>query len=107
MPEQPAINEESDECCGAHAVCEKETLLNSGNNIEYYDDEELDLYAGRSSASYEENEAARFRYVFDTLQEDDVAGWLRSLQLRNIELPEDIREEALFIVKERRFQKSK
>ena len=27
-----------------------------------------------------------------------MAGWLRSLQLRNVALPDDIKEEALFIV---------
>ena len=42
------------------------------------------------------------RAVFDTLQAKDVPGWVRSIQLRNIQLPLDIREEALLIVIERR-----
>ena len=41
-----------------------------------------------------------------SLSEKDVPGWCRSLQLRGIELPEDVREEALLIVKERRATKS-
>ena len=36
------------------------------------------------------------------MQEKDVPGWVRSLQLRNIQLPADVREEALLIVVERR-----
>jgi hypothetical protein len=40
--------------------------------------------------------------VFYSLQEKDVSGWLRSLQMRGIELPQQLREEALLIVSERR-----
>ena len=40
--------------------------------------------------------------VFFTLREQDMAGWIRSLQLRNIELPDDIRDQALLIISERR-----
>ncbi|MBR4971111.1 MAG: DUF1015 family protein, partial [Paludibacteraceae bacterium] len=42
--------------------------------------------------------------VFYTLKEFDVAGWLKSLQLRGVELPEKIKEEALLIISERRFK---
>ena len=42
------------------------------------------------------------REVFNTRQAKDVPGWVRSIQLRNIQLPLDIREEALLIVVERR-----
>ena len=42
------------------------------------------------------------REVFNTLHAKDVPGWVRSIQLRNIQLPLDIREEALLIVVERR-----
>lgn len=91
-----------DGCCGAHLVCERETLLQTNAKIEYYDDEELDLLAGIPAEDYTAEQCAEIRYVFDTLLTKDVAGWCRSLQLRNIELPEDIREEALLIVRERR-----
>lgn len=91
-----------DGCCGAHLVCERETLLQTNAQIEYYDDEELDALAGIAPEDYTSEQRAELRYVFDTLLARDVAGWCRSLQLRNIELPPDIREEALFIVRERR-----
>ena len=40
--------------------------------------------------------------VFYTLKENEVASWLKSMQLRNIQLPIAIRDEALLIVSERR-----
>ena len=37
-----------------------------------------------------------------TLLPHDIAGWARSIQLRGIELPADVREELLMIVAEER-----
>lgn len=99
-PSKPAVSD--GECCGQHLVCERETLLQTNAKIEYYDDEELDSLAGIAPEDYTDEQHRMIREVFDTLQEKDVAGWVRSLQLRNIQLPADIREEALLIVVERR-----
>ena len=96
--EAKKAKEESSECCGQHEVCEKTNLINTNLKIEYYDDEELDALSGKDPEDYTEEEIAQLREVFETLKEYDVAGWLRSLQLRNIALPDDIKEEALFIV---------
>ncbi len=90
------------ECCGQHLVCERETLLQTNAEVVYYDDEELDKLAGIDANSYTNEEADRIREVFHTLQENDVTGWVRSMQLRGIQLPDDVREEALLIVRERR-----
>ena len=90
------------DCCGQHAVCERDSLLNKGMEIIYYDDEELDALAGISPIDFTPEQLQQLEYVFYTLQEKDVAGWLRSLQARNIQLPIDLREEALLIVSERR-----
>ena len=89
-------------CCGEHLVCERETLLQTNAKIEYYDDEELDALAGIAPEDFTPEQHQAIRDVFTTLPEADVPGWCRSLQLRNITLPPDIREEALLIVKERR-----
>ena len=91
-----------DGCCGEHLVCERETLLQTNAKIDYYDDEELDALAGIDPADFTPEQHEEIRHVFATLQESDVPGWCRSLQLRNITLPPDIREEALLIVRERR-----
>lgn len=43
-----------------------------------------------------------FRDIFYTMQDTDVAGWVRSLMLRGISLPEEIKDEVFLIVGERR-----
>ena len=91
-----------DGCCGEHLVCERETLLQTNSKVEYYDDEELDALSGIPAEDYTEEQYQMIREVFNTLQAKDVPGWVRSIQLRNIQLPLDIREEALLIVVERR-----
>ena len=91
-----------DGCCGEHLVCERETLLQTNAKVEYYDDEELDALSGIPAEEYTEEQYQMIREVFNTLQAKDVPGWVRSIQLRNIQLPLDIREEALLIVVERR-----
>ena len=100
VSDQPSARPEG--CCGEHLVCERETLLQTNAKIEYYDDEELDVLAGIDPADFTDEQHEAVRSVFSTLQEADVPGWCRSLQLRNITLPPDIREEALLIVRERR-----
>ena len=93
---------EDDGCCGEHLVCERETLLQTNAKVEYYDDEELDQLIGIAAEDYTDQQYQMIREVFDTLKASDVPGWVRSIQLRNIQLPLDIREEALLIVVERR-----
>jgi hypothetical protein len=92
---------DDDVCCGQHLVCEKDSLMYQGEEIVYYDDE-LDAYKGKAADAYTGAEIKDFEDVFYTLQESDMAGWLRSLQLREINLPLQLRDEALMIVSERR-----
>ena len=78
----------TDECCGQHETCERDSLLAAvSKKIEYYDDEDA---------------VNEFRDVLYTLKEIEVAGWLRSLQLRAINLPDELKDEAFLIVGERR-----
>jgi hypothetical protein len=86
-------------------VCEKESLLAAvSKGVEYYNDEELDRYRGRPSDQYTEEEVEEFREVLYTCKEEEVAGWSRSLQLRGIELPDELKDELFLIVGERRFR---
>lgn len=96
-----------DECCGRHSVCERESLLTSKPDIVYYDDEELDRLAHVDPEDYTEEDLAAVQEVFYTMQDKDVAGWLRSLQLREITIPQQLLDEALMIVSERRFAQAK
>ena len=93
---------EDEGCCGEHLVCERETLLQTNAQIEYFDDEELDALIGIAAEDYTQEQYQMIREVFETLKASDVPGWVRSIQLRNIQLPLDVREEALLIVVERR-----
>ena len=99
------VSNSDGECCGQHLVCERETLLQTNAHIDYYDDEELDALADIAPEQYTESQYQMLREVFDSLSEKDVPGWCRSIQLRRIQLPQDIREEALLIVRERRQRK--
>ena len=99
----PTLNPVDMECCGQHEVCEKESLLAAvSKNIEYYEDEELDRFRGREGDAYSLDEIEEFREVLYTMREDEVAGWVRSLQLREVELPDALKDEVCMIVGERR-----
>jgi hypothetical protein len=89
-----------------HITCEKDSLLASvSETIDYFDDEELDRYRGRSADNYSDAEIEEFRDVLLTLLPDDIAPWARSLQLRGINLPTAVRDELLLIVSEARTQR--
>ena len=66
--------------------------------IEYFDDEELDRFRGRRGDDYSEEETEEFRNVLYTTLRREVGDWLRSLQLRGIELPEALRDEAVLLM---------
>ena len=80
ISEIPEAQEIPEVCCGQHETCERDSLLAAvSKKIEYYNDEELDRFQGV-----------------------EVAGWLRSLQLRGINLPDALKDEAFLIIGERR-----
>lgn len=90
-------------CCGMHMTCERDSLLSAvSSRIVYYDDEELDRYRGTSAEAYTADAVEEFRDILITLHQDEVAGWIRSLQLREIELPEELKPEMFLIVGESR-----
>lgn len=93
---------DEDICCGQHLVCEKTSLAITSPEIIYYDDEELDRFVGRDPLGYTPAEVEEFRDVLLTLLPEDVAGWAKSIALRKIELPGEVRDELLLIVTELR-----
>lgn len=103
IQEMPEVKPVDSECCGQHEVCEKESLLAAvSRGVEYYDDEELDRYIGTAPDAYTPGQEEEFRDVLYTMRDDEVAGWVRSLQLRGIALPEGVRDEVFLIIGERR-----
>lgn len=108
LDRMPEVKEVDTECCGQHEVCEKDSLLAAvSKKVEYYDDEELDQFIGREGNEYAEEETELFRDVLYTTKDDEVAGWVRSLQLRGIELPDDLKDEVFLIIGERRIVEKK
>ena len=108
-PDDDAVVEPkpSDECCGQHEVCEKDSLIQGiSREVVYYDDEELDSFIGTAPDDYTEEQIEQFRDVLYTLQRDDIAGWARSIQLRGIVLPPPIHDELIMLAAEARSQKS-
>lgn len=75
-------------CCGRHAVCEHEGEIK--RKAMYFDDEELDLYRGVAANAHSEEAEAEFREIFETMCPSDLEAWLRSLERREINLPEGL-----------------
>lgn len=87
-------------CCGRHLVCEKSLTPEPGEKIVYYDDEELDRFSGRESSCYSEEEMEEFREIMQTMRQEDLPGWARSLQLRGISFPLPLRDELFLLLEE-------
>ncbi|MCR9012352.1 hypothetical protein [Gabonibacter chumensis] len=80
------------ECCGAHAICEK-GLKKITEKIDYFDDEELDRFRGIPSDTYKDEEIDLFREVLYTLRPEEINDWLISLEKREIEIPDVLKQE--------------
>ncbi|MCD7971699.1 MAG: phospholipase [Candidatus Azobacteroides sp.] len=89
-PEKEPDCKNSEYCCGAHEICEEGKKKRSEKKWEYYEDEELDRFRGKTSDSYTEEEIAEFREVLETLRKEEINGWLKSLNLRGINFPRSL-----------------
>lgn len=86
-------------CTGENTKCEQECMMEASTKpIEYYDDEHLDKYAGRTSDDYNEDEIEEFSEVLYTLKQQDAAGWNRSLILRNINIPNELKDDLIAMI---------
>ena len=83
-------------CNGENTKCEQECMMEAATKeIEYYDDEDLDRFAGRDADAYTDEEVEEFSEVLYTMQPEEVAGWNRSLILRGINLPNQLKDEVI------------
>lgn len=86
-------------CNGDNDKCEMECRMEAAvKEVEYYDDEYLDEFIGRSSDSYSDEEAALFGEVLYTMRPEEVKGWARSLSLRGIEVPDQLKDEMIMLI---------
>jgi hypothetical protein len=85
-------------CSADNPKCEQECMMEAAvKDIEYFDDEELDAFKGRPSDSYTDEEAEQFRDILYTMRQKEVKDWMRSLVLRGIDLPNQVKDEAMLL----------
>ena len=100
----PDIIVEQEECNACRPAagatgCELGCILQKTTTaVTYYDDEELDRFKERPSNSYTDEEIAEFREILYTCPEADVPGWNRSLELRGIHVPDQLKDELYLLI---------
>ena len=88
-------------CDGTDDKCEQVCMMEAATkDIEYYDDEELDRFRGRQSDQYTDEEVEEFATVLYTMQPKEVKAWNRSLILREINLPNQIKDELIAMIED-------
>ena len=86
-------------CSGEDERCEQTCMMEAYvKDIEYYDDEELDVFQGRASENYTDEEAEQFAEVLYTMKPEEVKGWNISLILRHINLPNQLKDEVMMMI---------
>lgn len=86
-------------CVVQREKCEQECMMEAATKeIEYFEDEELDRFVGRESNEYSDDEIEDFRYVLYTMKETEVEDWTRSLALRGINMPNEIKDEVAMLI---------
>ena len=86
-------------CDGTDDKCEQVCMMEAATReIEYYDDEELDRFRGRQSNQYTDEEAEEFANILYTMQPQEAKGWNRSLILRDINVPNQIKDELITMI---------
>ena len=58
----------------------------------------LDAFIGRESDSYTEKEIEQFREILYTMNQKEVADWNRSLTIRGINIPNDLKDEMIMMI---------
>ena len=98
-PEAATDDDDDDECCGEHEVCEKGKIKRAlRTDIEYFDDEELDAYRGTASDEYGDEAVEEFREVLYTMDPKEINDWLKSLELREVALPDALKDELFMLM---------
>lgn len=98
-PEPEATTDDGEECCGEHEVCEKGKIKRAlRTDIEYFNDEELDRYRGTAPDEYDDDAVEEFREVLYTMYTSEIEDWLKSLELREIAVPDALKDELFMLL---------
>ena len=98
-PEAEVSTDDEEECCGEHEVCEKGKIKRAlRTDIEYFNDEELDRYRGTAPDEYDDDAVEEFREVLYTMYTSEIEDWLKSLELREIAVPDALKDELFMLL---------
>ena len=103
LEKEPEIKIKKQSCgsCDPYEACNLSCVLQKANTkVEYYDDEELDRYKGRPADSYTDEEIEEFAEVLYSCLPEEVPGWSRSLELRGIKCPDQLKPELIMLIQE-------
>ena len=94
----------ADEACGLRSICPSEQILagECTQQVIYYEDEELDAFAGRQEGDYTPEEEEQWRDILYTLQPADLLPWGQSIKHRGLVMPAAVREEFMHLAAEHR-----
>jgi hypothetical protein len=99
-PSHLEAEDDGEECCGEHEVCEKGKIKRAlRTDIEYFDDEELDRFRGTAPDEYDDEAVEEFREVLYTMHPSEVEDWLKSLELREVSLPDVLKDEVFMLIR--------
>ena len=99
-PSHEEMEDDGEECCGEHEVCEKGRIKRAlRTDIEYFDDEELDRYRGTAPDEYDDEAVEEFREVLYTMNPSEIEDWLKSLELREVALPDALKDELFMLMR--------
>lgn len=88
-------------CSTDSPQCEQACMMEAATReVEYFDDEELDVFLGRPSSDYSDEEVEQFSEVLYTLRPDEIRPWSRSLHLRGIAVPDQLKDELYLMISE-------
>lgn len=97
---QEETEDDGEECCGEHEVCEKGRIKRAlRTDIEYFDDEELDRFRGTAPGEYDDEAVDEFREVLYTMHPSEIEDWLKSLELREVALPDALKDELFMLMR--------
>lgn len=86
-------------CSGESDACEQVCMMEAATKAPvYFDDEELDIYKGRPADSYTDEEADAFSEIMYTMRPEEVKEWNRSLILRGINVPNQLKDELIALI---------
>lgn len=86
-------------CSGIDKTCEQTCMMVAATQpIIYFDDEELDRFQGRNSDDYTATEIEEFAEVLYTMRPEEAKEWNRSLILRGINVPNEMKDELIAMI---------